>query len=52
MYTDLQITDDNIEQVLETIGTEVKGLSKEEFNESENDYYEKLYKDTNNKELI
>ena len=38
------ITDDNIEQVLETIGEEVKGLSKDEFNDEENSYYENLYK--------
>ncbi len=35
---------DNIEQVLETIGEEVKGLSKDEFNDEENSYYENLYK--------
>ena len=40
------ITDDNIEQVLETIGEEVKGLSKDEFNEEENSYYENLYKES------
>lgn len=38
------ITNDNIEQILETIGEEVKGLSKDEFNEEENGYYENLYK--------
>ena len=38
------ITDNNIEQVLETIGEEVKGLSKNEFNDEENSYYENLYK--------
>ena len=36
---------DNIEQVLETIGEEVKGLSKDEFNDEENNCYESLYKE-------
>ena len=36
---------DNIEQVLETIGGEVNGLSKYEFNDEENNYYESLYKE-------
>ena len=40
------ITNDNIEQILETIGEEVKGLSKDEFNEEENSYYENLYKES------
>lgn len=44
MHTDLQITNDNIEQVLETIGKEVNGLSKEEFNDEENNYFESLFK--------
>ena len=39
-----EITDENIEQVLETIGVEIKGLSKEEYNEEDNNYYENLYK--------
>ena len=41
------ITDNNIEQVLETIGEEVKGLSRDEFNVEENNYYENLYSESN-----
>ena len=38
------VSNDNIEQILETIGEEVKGLSKDEFTKEENTYYENLYK--------
>lgn len=50
MHTDLIITDDNIEQVLETIGKEVTGLSKEEFNKEDNEYFETLYNKSMKKE--
>lgn len=48
-YENIEITDENIEQVLETVGTEVKGLSKEEFNEEDNKYFENLYNQSINK---